>query len=87
VCTIYDAVPGLEPGLAAGLCAFNDVIVRAAARRGVPVIDLRLVCTEAADYARSPIEPSVQGGGKVARAVVRAVTGHDFAAGGCRVWP
>jgi hypothetical protein len=87
VCTIYDAIPGLERGLVAGLSAFNDVILREAARSGVPVIDLRLVCTEASDYAASsPIEPSVRGGAKVARAVIRAVTGHDFAAGGCRVW-
>ena len=43
-----------------------------AMRAGVPVIDLRLVCTDAADYSRSsPIEPSVVGGGKIARVVAR----------------
>jgi hypothetical protein len=40
------------------------------------VIDLRLICDERADYsAVSPIEPSAAGGGKIARAIARAVTG------------
>lgn len=87
VCTIYDAVPGLEPCLTAALCLFNDVILRHAARVGVPVIDLRTICTEATDYAASsPIEPSVLGGGKIARAIARVLAEHDFADGGCRVY-
>ena len=70
-----------------GLCLFNDVILREAARAGAPVVDLRLVCTEAADYARSsPIEPSAVGGGKIARAISRVMAGHDFAGGNCRVY-
>jgi hypothetical protein len=36
------------------------------------VIDLRLVCTEPADYA-NPIEPSSGGGEKIARAIVTAL--------------
>jgi hypothetical protein len=36
------------------------------------VIELRLVCSEPEDYA-NPIEPSVQGGAKIARAIARAV--------------
>jgi hypothetical protein len=65
VCTIYDAIPGLGHVEATGLCLFNDVILREAFRVGVPVLDLRLVCTDAADYSRSsPIEPSVIGGGQ-----------------------
>jgi hypothetical protein len=64
---------------ATGLCLFNDVILREAFGARVPVVDLRLVCTTAADYSRSsPIEPSVVGGGKIARAVGRVVTGYDF---------
>ena len=87
VCTIYDAVPDLDPAARAALCGFNDVILREAARAGVPVVDLRLICTERGDYsALSPIEPSVAGGEKIARAVARAVTGHDFVAGGCRIF-
>jgi lysophospholipase L1-like esterase len=77
VCTIYDAIPGLAEAERAGLALFNDVIFREAFVAGVPVIDLRLVCAEATDYATtSPIEPSVAGGGKIARAVIRAVLGY-----------
>jgi hypothetical protein len=85
ICTVYDAIPGLDRVEATGLCLFNDVILREAFRSGLPVIDLRLVCTDAADYARSsPIEPSVVGGGKIARAIGRLVGGFEFkAAGSC----
>jgi hypothetical protein len=86
VCTVYDAIPGLDGAERAGLCLFNDVILREAFRAGVPVIDLRLVCTEASDYAKSsPIEPSVSGGGKIARAVIRLVTAPGAWAEGSRV--
>ncbi len=74
VCTIYDSVPGLGPAEQAALCVFNDVITREAAAAGAGVIDLRLVCDDAGDYAAvSPIEPSVAGGAKIARAIVAAV--------------
>jgi hypothetical protein len=87
VCTIYDAIPGLDRVEATGLCLFNDVILREAFRAGLPVIDLRLICTDVADYSRSsPIEPSVVGGGKIARAIARLVTGFDFEAGVSRVF-
>lgn len=79
VCTIYDAIPGIDPVERTGLCVFNDVILREAFRIRLPVIDLRLVCTNAADYSRSsPIEPSVTGGGKIARAIARLVMENDF---------
>ena len=71
VCTIYDAIPGLPNGIKAGVALFNDVILREAIRHGQPVLDLRLVCTEFSDYsAQSPIEPSSQGGAKIAAAIV-----------------
>lgn len=54
------------------LMMFNDVILRTAFERGLSVIDLRLVCTEQEDYA-NPIEPSGQGGRKIADAIARAV--------------
>ena len=61
--------------LRAAGCVFAEdearLILRAAAEAGLPVIDLRLVCAAAADYsAISPIEPSVQGGAKIAAAQV-----------------
>jgi hypothetical protein len=87
VCTIYDAIPDLGTAGREGLCLFNDVILREAFRAGVPVIDLRLLCTETTDYApSSPIEPSVSGGGKIARAVSRVVTEHDFRSASSRVY-
>lgn len=79
VCTIYDAIPILGPAERAGLCLFNDVILREAFAAGLPVIDLRLICSEASDYAPvSPIEPSVTGGGKIARAIAEVVTTAAF---------
>jgi hypothetical protein len=87
VCTVYDAIPGLSGVEATGLSLFNDVILREAFRAGLPVLDLRLVCADPADYSRSsPIEPSVLGGGKIARAVSRLVTGYDFQGAGSRVF-
>ena len=78
VATIYDAVPNLAPGLRTALAPFNDVILREAAANGLPVLDLRLICPEAADYApSSPIEPSTQGGRKIAAAIGELVHAHD----------
>lgn len=76
VCTIYDAVPGLEPELQTALCIFNDSICREAMAAGVPIIDLRAVCDESEDYSTvSPIEPSAVGGSKIARAIHRWLLG------------
>lgn len=84
VCTIYNASLDTAAGAAAlglsseeaaaalvALTAFNDVILRVSVEAKLRVIELRLVCTEPADYANT-IEPSVRGGEKVARAIVRA---------------
>ena len=79
VCTVYDAVPGLVSEAVTLLSLFNDVIVREAARERLPVLDLRLVCDEPRDYSSlSPIEPSEQGGAKIAQLIARAATGHNF---------
>jgi len=87
VCTVYDAVPGLVSEAVTLLSLFNDVIVREAARQRLPVIDLRLVCDEVRDYSTvSPIEPSQHGGHKIAAAVVRVLTAHDFTRGECVVY-
>ena len=70
LCTIYDAnYP--EPRrqfVIAGLTLFNDVISRAAFTHRLPLVDLRLICNEPADYA-NPIEPSTRGGEKIAAAI------------------
>ncbi|HEX8364031.1 MAG TPA: SGNH/GDSL hydrolase family protein [Allosphingosinicella sp.] len=70
VCTIYDT-PASSPDqriVKAALALFNDRIMRAAFAHGLPLIDLRLICSDDEDYA-NPIEPSVQGGEKIARAI------------------
>lgn len=74
VCTIYDAnYPQPQRRLVvSALSLFNDVITRAAFARGLDVIDLRLICDDPADYA-NPIEPSAQGGEKIARAIADLV--------------
>jgi len=80
VCTIYEARyddPTTRKIAGAGLTIFNDVIMREAFARGVPVIDLRLIFDDDSDYAND-IEPSVKGGAKIAKAIVTLVTTHDF---------
>jgi hypothetical protein len=81
VCTIYDpnyAQARMQRMAVAGLALFNDVIGRAAVRRGLPVLDLRALFTERADFANS-IEPSPAGGRKIVEQIKAIVTGHDFA--------
>jgi hypothetical protein len=87
VCTIYDHVPGLPPELVTALGVFNDVILREAIRHGLPVLDLRMICTERSDYSVvSPIEPSSQGGEKIASRIVSAIVQHDASATCCHVY-
>jgi hypothetical protein len=76
VCTIYNGnlPPEQAPSARVALMFFNDAILSVAFDLGLDVIDLRLVCREAEDYA-NPIEPSGQGGAKIARAIAAALTG------------
>jgi lysophospholipase L1-like esterase len=76
ICTVYNGnFPEADLQLRAkvALTVFNDVIIAAAVRKTLKVIELRATCTTAADYA-NPIEPSPCGGAKIAAAIVRAVT-------------
>lgn len=80
LCTIYD--PRFPDPMRrrlgiAGLALFNDVIIRAAFAQGLPLLDLRLICDADADFA-NPIEPSGQGGARIAAAVAALVTSHEF---------
>ena len=85
-CTVYNGNLAQPAGRLAvvALTVFNDVILRAAVQRGVPVVELRLVCTDPDDYA-NPIEPSVAGGAKIARALAMAVGALGASASGARV--
>jgi lysophospholipase L1-like esterase len=79
LCTVYDAVPGLDSKSRAALSVFNDVIQQETFRVGLPLIDLRMVCSYAADYSTvSPIEPSRVGGAKIAATIARVIREHDF---------
>jgi hypothetical protein len=61
------------------LAMFNEIILREAFTARVPVIDLRLICNEPADYSEvSAIEPSARGGEKIVQAIVRMLTIHKF---------
>jgi lysophospholipase L1-like esterase len=87
ICTIYyPRFPDLDLQKIAlmGLTVFNDCITRAAFTHGLPLLDLRFVCTEEGDYA-DPIEPSAQGGEKIAQAVVEMVE-DGFASGRTEVF-
>lgn len=82
VCTIY--YPRMEEAFAqkisvSALASFNDAIIRQAFAAGLPLIDLRSVCSENADYANS-IEPSEAGGAKIARTILQVAGEHNFEA-------
>ena len=77
LCTIYyprfpDAA--LQRIAVTALTVFNDCIIRATLAHGLPLLDLRAVCTTDGDYA-DPIEPSARGGEKIARAIVEMLEG------------
>ncbi len=80
VCTIYNGnFPDREYQRLAtlGAALFDDVILRLAIARGLPVLELRLICTDPADYA-NPIEPSARGGERIARTIASLLTSYDF---------
>lgn len=88
VCTIYYPrmqEPLMQKLAVTALTIFNDVIIKQAFLAGVPLIDLRLVCNETADYANE-IEPSAAGGEKIAAAIVRLVNEHAFEIGRTEVF-
>ena len=88
LCTIYEPRypdPRLQRLAVTGLALFNDVITRAAFADGLPVLDMRLICDQDADFA-NPIEPSAQGGDKIAVAIARLVAEHDFGRGRTEVF-
>jgi hypothetical protein len=77
ICTIYEPpFPDLHRRKIAitALTALNDQITRQAFSRGLTVIDLRIIFNREEDFA-NPIEPSVHGGAKIARAIMKFVSG------------
>jgi len=72
ICTIYrpDFPDGdFQRTTSTVLGLFNDVIVEEASLRLIPILDIRAIFTDSGDYA-NPIEPSVQGGQKLADEIV-----------------
>jgi hypothetical protein len=88
VCTIYDVRypdPASRRVAVAALTLINDCIIRESAERGIPVLDLRLICPQDDDYA-NPIEPSVKGGRKIADAILALLQHHDFSSGRSQIF-
>ena len=80
VCTIYYPRfpdPVLQKIAVAALSSFNDVIIRQATLNGIPILDLRLICSENDDYANE-IEPSSKGGEKIAGKILEVMKNHNF---------
>ena len=76
ICTIYNPVfskdPELRPfqkGAEVAISMFNDVIQKNARTANKDLLDLRDIFTEEDDFA-NPIEPSDQGGLKLAHEIV-----------------
>ena len=63
----------------------NDVIFEGAIKAGLPVIDLKVIFDDVADYANE-IEPSAVGGMKIAKIIKEIVTGHDFSINRTKVY-
>ncbi|HVI78107.1 MAG TPA: GDSL-type esterase/lipase family protein [Candidatus Acidoferrum sp.] len=78
LCTIYNGSfpdADFQQAVSTALMVFNDVIFRVGIESDLSIIDLRFVCSSPADYA-NPIEPSSNGGAKIARAIVNLVDGR-----------
>ncbi len=89
VCAIYNPCSDddeFQRAAVAALCLYNDAIIDRVRHFKVPVIDLRVVCSEIADYANE-IEPSEAGGAKIAEAIWRITLGHDFGRRECVLIP
>ena len=87
VCTIYDPAypdPVRQRLAATALRVLNDPIIRIAAERALPIVDLRLICNAPADYA-NPIEPSSRGGGKIADVIASLLADEASASSGSRI--
>lgn len=69
--------PDLQKAAVTALAFYNDIIISEAVQHGFPVLDLRFICNEDADYA-NPIEPSAAGSAKIAAAIRRLLQEHNF---------
>ncbi len=74
VCTIYQGNfdPSLQSITGVALAVFNDAIIRAAWAARLPILDLRVVCSDPEDYTNQ-IEPSARGSARLADAIADVV--------------
>lgn len=83
LCTIYHPIfpePDFQKVAETVLAVFNDIIITEAVQSGLPVLDLRAVCSEVKDFSDT-IEPSEIGGKKIALAVAAMFREHRFGKG------
>ena len=88
VCTVYNGFspdPAFQRVAIVGAALWDDVILRAVVERGLPALELRLICADSGDYA-NPIEPSAQGGAKIAASIAALLAAHDFGARRAQVY-
>jgi lysophospholipase L1-like esterase len=88
ICTIYEpqySEAVKQRVLVTALRLFNDIILSAAIREGLPVIDLRVVCSKLEDFA-NPIEPSMIGGEKIVERIAWVVKKHNFSDKNCTIY-
>ena len=64
---------------------FNNIIFQEAFNFGLPLMDLRLIFNDKADYS-NPIEPSVVGGMKMAKIIKEISDNHDFSVNNSMVY-
>ena len=87
VCTVYNGALDevRAPAARVALAIFNDAILRTATDLRLDVLELRSICTEPSDYA-NPIEPSAQGGLKIARGLAALLGALETPMTPSRVW-
>jgi len=90
ICTIYNKIPaelltshlGITAKEMMALALFNDVITETAAQYGIKVIDLRVICDIPECYSRiSPIEPSEEGGRRIAENIIQSFDKEEYEKG------
>ncbi len=87
LCTVYNSIPDISERALCVLALFNEIILFEAISNKLPVIDLRVLCCEAGDYSEiSPIEPSGQGGVKIANKIKHLVECHNYRVPESRVY-
>jgi hypothetical protein len=89
VCAIYNPCSPdelFQTEIVEALSLFDDCIISNARAFGLPVIDLRAICTEIAEFANA-IEPSSAGGAKIAQAICDVVLIVDFSRGQTLLYP